>query len=212
MHKYLILLIFFTFTETQAGDNLGRLFLTPEQRAQLDLVRVRRDQRQPLAAEPEPAIAAAPAPQGPSAVTYSGVVRRSDGKSTVWINGKPVDERSHLNTVRGINVLGMRSDGTVSLAIPQSARTVSMKVGQQLEVHSGRVEEAYARRGTSAHLGENASNAPNAPVSGGTPVVDRRRPVALSSEKKPAMAARESYDKNRDPKSETDTHQPSDKN
>lgn len=209
MYKYLILLLFFSFTETQAGDNLGRLFLTPEQRAQLDLVRVKRDQRQPLTAEPEPAIAAAPAPQGPSAVTYSGVLRRSDGKSTVWINGKPVDERSHLNTVRGVNVLGMRSDGTVSLAIPQSARTVSMKVGQQLEVHSGRVEEAYARRGTNAHLGENALNAP---VAGGMPVVDMRRPVALSSQKKPVMAARESYDKNRDPKSETDTHQPSDKN
>jgi hypothetical protein len=149
-YKYLFLLGIFISCEALAADNLRRLFLTPEQRAQLDIVRARRDPRLAVAPEGEHVATApaAPVPQGPDTVTYSGVVRRSDGKSTLWINGKAVDERHRIRGAHEVNVVGMRADGAVSVAIPQAPRTASLKVGQRLDVGSGRVEEGYARRET----------------------------------------------------------------
>ena len=87
-------------------------------------------------------------PQGPDVVTYSGVVRRSDGKSTVWINGKPVNERSRAQPDHEVSVTGLRNDGAVSVAIPQADRRASLKVGQSLSVTSGTIEESYLRRET----------------------------------------------------------------
>lgn len=124
-----------------AADGLGRLFFAPAQRAQLDTTRVQRDRRGgPITAETEVA-----APQGPDVVTYSGVVRRSDGKSTVWINGKPMTERTRDSNV---SVIGVRRDGAVSVNVPQADRSASLRVGQSVEVMSGRIEESYARRET----------------------------------------------------------------
>lgn len=123
-----------------AADGLGRLFFEPGQRALLDDLRARRDRRAPITTEPEQA-----APQGPEVVTYSGVVRRNDGKSTVWINGKPVNDRARGGDV---NVLDVRRDGAVSVAVPLADRAASLKVGQSLEVTSGRIEEPYARAAT----------------------------------------------------------------
>ena len=147
IHKYMILLIFFYQSSALAADNLGRLFLTPDQRAQLETVRAQRDRRLPVMADTTE-IAPAPVPQGPDVVTYNGIVRRSDGKSTVWINGKPVNERNRVNNASEVNVLGVRRDGAVSVAIPQAGRTGSLKVGQSLEVTSGVIEESYLRRAT----------------------------------------------------------------
>jgi hypothetical protein len=203
-HKYLILFIFLISLPASAADGLGRLFLTPDQRAQLEVTRARRDQRQPAVAEPEPA-AAAPVPQGPETVTYSGLVRRSDGKSTVWINGKPVDERSRMRGGGDINVLGMRVDGAVSVAIPQAARTASLKVGQSLDVNSGRIAESYARSPPPPHPNDSNPNPsvdaarPPIPAQAGTPT-----PAASSLAKemqRQARPLRESYFRESDPDS-----------
>lgn len=56
--------------QPEAWADLGRLFYTPEERARLD--------RAPGAGEP-----AAQAPR-----TVNGIVRRSDGQGTVWIDGR----------------------------------------------------------------------------------------------------------------------------
>ena len=148
IHKYLFLLIFLSSPEVLAADSLGRLFLTPEQRTQLDTARAQRDRRLPVQeTEAAPVTPVAP-PQGPDVVTYSGVVRRSDGKSTVWINGKPVNERSRAQPDHEVSVTGLRNDGAVSVAIPQADRRASLKVGQSLSVTSGTIEESYLRRET----------------------------------------------------------------
>jgi hypothetical protein len=55
--------------------DLGRLFLTPQQRIELD------KRRQANAVEAEVVVE--------SSVTLNGQVTRSSGKSTVWINGVP---------------------------------------------------------------------------------------------------------------------------
>ena len=146
-----------------AADGLGRLFFAPAQRAQLDTARAQHARRLPGAADTEPA-----APQGPEVVTYSGMVRRDDGKSTVWINGKPVTAPTRDGDV---SVAGVRRDGAVSVAVPQAARSASLKVGQSMDVTSGTIEESYARRATlyrppanPAPSGAAAASAPTTPA------------------------------------------------
>ena len=158
-----------------AADGLGRLFFAPAQRAQLDTARAQRDRRGgPMTAETEVA-----APQGPDVVTYSGVVRRSDGKSTVWINGKPMTERTRDSDV---NVIGVRRDGAVSVNVPQADRSASLRVGQSMDVMSGKIEEPYARRETlyrppakPAPSGPAASTSTTAPAAAAAPTTAAKR-------------------------------------
>ena len=145
--NYLILFIFLIYDIAHSADGLGRLFLTPDQRSQLETVRAQRDRRLPATADTEAAPVAA-TPRGPDVITYNGVVRRSDGTATVWINGKSVNERTRNSKV---SVLAVRRDGVASVAIPQAGRTGSIKVGQSMDVNSGRIEESYARRATLSH-------------------------------------------------------------
>jgi hypothetical protein len=121
-----------------AQEAIGRLFFTPSQRASLDVARSQRA-RATLATE-RTEEQAAPAAQ---TITYGGMVRRSDGKSTVWINNRPV----HDNEPAGSAVVGrVRPDGSVSLQVPQSGRSVELKPGQSIELLSGAIEESYSRR------------------------------------------------------------------
>jgi hypothetical protein len=125
-----------------SAAEIGRLFFTPEQRASLDVARTKRA-RTAVATEPTdeaPAPAAAPAPE---VVTYRGMVRSSDGKTTVWINNRAL---SGKGAVGGAVVSGIRPDGTVTVQAPQTGRNVSLKIGQKAELLSGSVEEGYLSR------------------------------------------------------------------
>ena len=122
--------------ETRAAEPLGRLFFTPAQRAQLDVARSQKS-RATLASDQEEA---APVPE---VVTYGGIVRRNDGKTTVWINNRPVNDGKAAD---GMPVASrVRPDGSVNLAVPQTSRSVNLKVGQSVEIVSGTIEEPYAR-------------------------------------------------------------------
>ncbi len=122
-----------------AQERLGRLFFTPAQRASLDVARSQRA-RAAVATEKSEQDAT-PVPQ---TITYSGVLRRSDGKTTVWINNQPVHDRESAGAAA---IVGrVRPDGSVTLQVPQTGRSVSLKPGQSVELLSGAVEEAYSRR------------------------------------------------------------------
>ncbi|MCW5605442.1 MAG: hypothetical protein KIT18_12945 [Burkholderiales bacterium] len=130
-------MIFFIFPATAlAAEPTGRLFFTPAQRAQLDVARsdkhraVFEQEKQPVPL--------------PETVTYSGVVRRSDGKSTVWINNRAINERELAGS--DLPVTGrVRPDGALTLRIPQTDQRVDLKVGQSAEIVSGTIEEPYSR-------------------------------------------------------------------
>jgi hypothetical protein len=122
------------------AEPLGRLFFTPAQRAQLDVARKQRA-RTALATETTEEATAAPTPQ---TITYDGVVQRSDGKSTVWINSRPAHEKESASG--GVIVGRVRANGGVSLQIPQSGRTVNLKPGQSVELLSGAIEERFTRK------------------------------------------------------------------
>lgn len=78
----------------------GRLFYTPAQRAQLEAARVR-NVTQATQASPD----AAPAP-----VRFDGMVIRSDGTGTRWVNGRPQPGSSGVADLKPGQV---RADGRV---------------------------------------------------------------------------------------------------
>ena len=122
---------------TPAAETVGRFFFTPTERAQLDLARAQN--RTPQLKPTEPADTG-PAPQ---VLTYSGIVRRSDGKSVLWLNNRPVDEKEAL---AGFAVKGrIHSDGGVTVQVPQTGRSIDLKVGQSVELNSGTVAEGIVR-------------------------------------------------------------------
>jgi hypothetical protein len=121
---------------TAAGADLGRLFFTPAQRATLDNARKQNIRIEIGSENPQ---AAAPVARN---ISVNGVVRRSDGKSTVWINNRAVTDRQ----TGGIGVSPGKNDSRVKLTVPESGRSVDLKVGQSVEIVSGTIEEGYARR------------------------------------------------------------------
>jgi hypothetical protein len=118
-----------------AAQPIGRLFFTPAERAQLDNARAQKR-------VPQPAAAAQPVDTRPETqvVTYNGIVRRSDGKSILWLNNKPGDEKEALS---GLAITGrVRADGGVTLQVPGSGSSVDLKVGQRAELQTGKVSES----------------------------------------------------------------------
>lgn len=124
-----------------ASEPLGRMFFTPAQRASLDVARSQRARTTLATEKTEEVATAAPVPQ---TITFDGMVRRSDGKSTVWINNRPINENEQAGAA--VIVGRVRADGGILLQMPQSGRSVELKVGQSIELLSGAIEESYARK------------------------------------------------------------------
>ena len=116
-----------------SGAEVGRLFFTPAERAQLDVERTHKK------APPAPSMQASAETAAPEIVTYGGIVRRSDGKALLWINNRLADENEALGALKG----RVRADGAVTLQAPQSGGTIDVKVGQSVDLHSGHVSEGH---------------------------------------------------------------------
>jgi len=91
---------------------LGRLLLTPEQRAALDIAR-RNKIRADATHKPKPT----PTERD---ITVNGVLKRSDGMSTVWLNGRSVqgetDDGMRVFTVTAVDDTNITVDGNHPLA------------------------------------------------------------------------------------------------
>ena len=123
-----------TIGGAHAAQPIGRLFFTPAERAQLDVARAQKHVPAPAAAQQ------AEAPSAPQVITYSGIVRRNDGKATLWLNNKPVDAGEGLS---GLSVKGrVKPDGAVTLRVPETGTSIELKVGQRAELQTGRVAES----------------------------------------------------------------------
>ena len=133
------LLLFACAPHPAWSAELGRLFFTPSQRSTLDNAR-RQNIRVEIAndgeAQPAPA---APVPQN---VSVNGMIRRSDGKNTIWLNNRAITEQ-HPGA---IGAIAGKSDGRVVLSVPDSGRKLDLKVGQSVEIVSGTIEDNYLRR------------------------------------------------------------------
>lgn len=117
----LALLICFSLMPCAQSGELGRLFFTPEERAQLE-------QRS--------------ANHGDDAnisITVNGLIQRSDGSRIAWINGKPTEVGSNGDP----NVVEVTTSGKKSVAVkvgqrllldspsPKPAATGASKAGEQ---------------------------------------------------------------------------------
>lgn len=100
-----ILFTCFTLPAAHAGQ-LGRLFFTPEQRAQLDYTHARN---------------AASEGDTSAMLTVNGIVQKSGGARTVWINGiaQSVDD-------------GERTTSSQTVTIPGKSRPIKLKVGDKI--------------------------------------------------------------------------------
>ena len=179
--RFVVMLALSLHACAAAATELGRMFFTPEQRATLDKTR-----KQSTRAATDPEFKPPPVPV-PQNVSVTGVIRRSDGKHTIWLNNRLMDE----HRTSGINAGVGRRDDQVRLRVPERGRGVDLKVGQTLEIVSGRIEENYARRAPAKSAAgatvENANSAPD--VSKVTPPPSRE-PVKSESlaQRRPARA------------------------
>jgi hypothetical protein len=113
--------------ETPQAQDLGRLFFTPEQRAALDArrrARVPDRPAQPLVASPT--------------TRLDGYVKRSGGRSTVWVNGESLHEAS---PERPRIEPGRSSDGGVAVTVGEGGARARLKPGQVLDRSSGEVRD-----------------------------------------------------------------------
>ena len=111
------------------AQELGRLFFTPEQRAALDARRKARVPDKPAAT-----------PQAESPVTrIDGAVRRSGGKSTVWVNNEAIPEGAQSDSPQ----LAPREPGAGRVTLPagEGAPRQSLRVGESLNRGSGEVRD-----------------------------------------------------------------------
>lgn len=141
MMRKLVMLALMTVPVCHAAEPLGRLFFTPNERAELDRMR-----HLPPAIAPKPAVKiVAPKPLAPplpvsTVVRVNGVVQRSDGASTVWINNQPLADYE----TQGAASIKQRNTGTVVIALPKS-QAVEMKVGQTMNPQSEEIREGYSQ-------------------------------------------------------------------
>ena len=136
--RMLLLLALLPIAQVCVAAELARMFYTPAQRATLDNAR-KQNIRVEMGTDSEQLPAAAPVPQN---VSVNGVIRRSDGKNTIWLNNRVVNEQNP----GGMNAAIGKSDNRVRLSVPESGRSVDLKVGQTVEIVSGTIEESYLRR------------------------------------------------------------------
>lgn len=190
MKRVIACSLLLAFTTTASAAELGRLFFTPAERAQLDVARTQKK------APPPPASAQpAEATPLPEIVNYGGIIRRSDGKSLLWINDRVAEEKEALGalSLKGV----VRPDGAVTLQVPQSGGMIEVKVGQSVDLQSGHVAEghkvpAVKPRAADAKA-EGAESKAASPAKSETtekaPETERTQGLAASAEKERSSAA-----------------------
>jgi hypothetical protein len=124
-----------------AEEALGRLFFTPQQRASLDAGRR-------IAARPK--AESTPAPRRTRALRLDGIVTRSDGERTVWINGRAY----HNAAPAGLEIAPTSDPARARINTRSDRKPVEMRVGQELDHPAGRVSEVYAPQRRSAPKSE----------------------------------------------------------
>jgi hypothetical protein len=123
-----LLVLFFAVASAQAQE-LGRLFFTPEQRSALDARRKARVPDKP---------AATPVTESPL-TRVDGAVRRSGGRSTVWVNGEAIPEGAQSDAARVAP--GASPPSRVSVPVGESSQRYDLRVGETLDRGSGEIRD-----------------------------------------------------------------------
>ncbi|MBI4988899.1 MAG: hypothetical protein HZC23_08785 [Rhodocyclales bacterium] len=124
-----LLLIGLAAPHPAAAEELGRLFFTPERRAALERQRLLNIQ------ETQQVIEGA-------TLTVTGVVQRSGGRTTTWINNTPQEEK---NAATGVRVDVDRANPGRTVVTAGEEAPATLKVGEAIN---------RATRETSSGVGE----------------------------------------------------------
>lgn len=125
----LIAILAFACAPFARAEELGRLFLTPEQRSALDARRKARLPDTPQAVIVESA----------ATTRIDGYVKRGNGRSTIWVNGHAQDGGAQQE---GLRVLPRRTDPSrVTVEIDDGERSIDLKIGQSLDRATGEVRD-----------------------------------------------------------------------
>lgn len=123
-----------------ADDGVGRLFSTPADRAELDRLR---SELEPLKTSLEADVSdSLLLPSQP--LFLNGLIQRSDGRTTVWVNGERLDQQG------GVDELTLRSradqNSRVKLRLHKEPRNIALKPGQAWDPVNQQVIERYRVR------------------------------------------------------------------
>lgn len=126
-------MLLLNFSQPVKASDLLRLFTTPNERAKLD-----------KALEPPPRITKSikkskpSGPQPPRYITFNGLVRRSQGRSTVWING-----HNDLNQPGFKVKLDNLAQSIVSIHLSGTKKTFPLKPGQTVDTLDGTIKDNF---------------------------------------------------------------------
>ncbi len=118
-----------------AAPAIGRLFMTPEERRQVDL--------HPERTDASGATNLRSNKLDEDQITINGMVTRHNGKRTVWINRQPLQEGQNSALARPV---GIPRPATVELALPGQTNTQWLKAGQSYDQISGTISEGFAKK------------------------------------------------------------------
>jgi hypothetical protein len=126
-----LLVVLAGFATPSPGASLGRLFFTPDERANLDRAREVSGIAAPESAPTEQA----------GSVTLNGIVKRSNGKTTIWVNQTVQHETDIPPSSK--KLAGKSQVADFPVLVQKTGKTVTLKVGQTLEIDSGVIREGY---------------------------------------------------------------------
>lgn len=117
------------------ADSFGRLFTTPKQRVILDNLRHTPRSQSALKINTKKSAQK-------KLLKVNGVVVRSDGKNTVWING--TSNPGGNNSLVGVEVLNHDiNSGSVSMMLSSRNKNISLKPGQTIDLMTGKINRSY---------------------------------------------------------------------
>jgi hypothetical protein len=144
----LIFIVLCSFTrqvsaeEQSAGDQYGRLFNNSNQRLSIENQRFNPTRAQHL---PKKNIELESTTEAPivKPVTLNGFVKRSDGKTTVWVNRQPIQENTQIDNIR-IGIISttpkvqkgrksLAQTDSLNINFPTNGEGVQLKAGQQYD-------------------------------------------------------------------------------
>jgi hypothetical protein len=125
-----------------AQVGMGRLFATPAERSAMEAHRGAAGAAAPGAApavppdDAAPGAAAAPPPET-STLEMNGILRRSDKRATVWLNGEP-----QAGAQRSVAQQRGAVTPEVTVTLP-SGKKLKLKAGQRYDLDEGRIKDVH---------------------------------------------------------------------
>ena len=132
--------------EPPAPEPLGRLFFTPERRAALErqrLFNIQESQAQLV--------------EGAN-LTVNGVVQRSSGRRTIWINGTAQNDNS---AATGVHVVTNKNDPGKTTVTTGEEAPASLKIGETINRATGETASGVGGGKIVVKRGASASDLPN---------------------------------------------------